>query len=447
MGVPHHHGVPDAPGLAQVEEQPHHEHQIADEGRELGGPKQRLELFQVEDIDGRGHGEAAGGQGHPGEHVEADPQAPGVGVVQVGGGAQPKEEPDDGGDQTQHQDDIEDGVPGGQLAFSRIPLFHLFNHGSVLLAFPRFLVLHFRPALVEVEKAHGQAAHAQGHKGHLGHPLPAVDAVGHVPQVGAETPVVKPQGLKGDRGEVELGRTPHDFLPVHLGVILPRVGPDAAVRFFQELLPLPKEQGLGGADGGAGRGQTDLDPVGAEVAFPDQRHRRAPLELGNLERAGHHAVTAADAAPVIINHRPIFQFRQGPHRADADAGRVITMHAPPGNKVPAQLPVGLDLLPENDPGIVVAVQMSGVAQGLAERRAFTRQVVPALAGHLAAPATDTAGRIDQHGFTHGSLPCGLLDLLHIHQEYLVFRDHGVGVPHHGGQLVGGVVLLGVWDRR
>src|SRR5208337_4670248 len=77
VGVPHYHGVPDAPGLAQVEEEPHHKYQVAHEGRELGGPQQGLELFQVEDIDGGGHGEAAGGQGHPRQDVETDPKAPG----------------------------------------------------------------------------------------------------------------------------------------------------------------------------------------------------------------------------------------------------------------------------------------------------------------------------------------------------------------------------------
>ena len=127
VGVPHHHGVPDAPGLAQVEEQPDDEHQVADEGRELGRPEQRLELFQVEDIDGRGHGEAAGGQGHPGEHVKADPQAPGVGVVQVSGGAQPKEEPDRGRDEAQHQDDIEGGAQPGSTSPLPDTIFLLFR--------------------------------------------------------------------------------------------------------------------------------------------------------------------------------------------------------------------------------------------------------------------------------------------------------------------------------
>jgi hypothetical protein len=84
------------------------------------------------------------------------------------------------------------------------------------------------------------------------------------------------------------------------------VGPDAAVGFLEERGPVPEEQGLAGAGGGAGRRQADLDPVGAEVAFPDQRHRFAPFELGHLEGAGHHAVAAADAAVIVINHRTAF---------------------------------------------------------------------------------------------------------------------------------------------
>jgi hypothetical protein len=63
--------------LAQVEEEADDEHQIAHEGRELGGPQQGLELLQVEDVDGGCHGKAAAGQGHPRQDVKTDPQAPG----------------------------------------------------------------------------------------------------------------------------------------------------------------------------------------------------------------------------------------------------------------------------------------------------------------------------------------------------------------------------------
>ena len=68
--------------------------------------------------------------------------------------------------------------------------------------------------------------------------------------------------------------------------------------------------------------QADGLPVGAEVHLRIRGTAELPLELGNLEGTGHHAVAAADALVVVIDHRPLWQFGQGPHRAGAGAGRV-----------------------------------------------------------------------------------------------------------------------------
>ena len=176
---------------------------------------------------------------------------------------------------------------------------------------------------------------------------------------------------------------------------------------FRSSVPVPEQQGAGGAGGGAGGRQAHGLPVGAEGAFADQGHRRLPLELGNLEGTGHHAVAAADALVVVIDHRPLRQLRQGPHRAGAGAGRVIAMHAAAGDKMPFQPAIGTGNLPEDDAVIFVAAQVSRVGPGLAEGGFSALQIVPALACHLAGPAADTLGGIDQDGFAHMRSPLGL----------------------------------------
>ncbi len=87
--VPHHQRVPDVPGPAQVEQQRHHDQRVAEEGGQDGGPHDRLEPLEVEDVDHRGDHEAAGRQADAAEQVEADPEAPGEGVGEVGDRAQP----------------------------------------------------------------------------------------------------------------------------------------------------------------------------------------------------------------------------------------------------------------------------------------------------------------------------------------------------------------------
>src|SRR5208283_1066376 len=51
----------------------------------------------MQDVDGGGNGEAAGRQSHAAQNVEADPEAPGMLVAEVCGGAQPLRESHPGG--------------------------------------------------------------------------------------------------------------------------------------------------------------------------------------------------------------------------------------------------------------------------------------------------------------------------------------------------------------
>ena len=62
----------------------------------MAGRRMGRKSLEAEDVDRRGRGEGAGGQGHAAQQVEADPQPPGVGVVQVADGA-------DAGDVADHR--------------------------------------------------------------------------------------------------------------------------------------------------------------------------------------------------------------------------------------------------------------------------------------------------------------------------------------------------------
>ena len=71
-----------------------------------------------------------------------------------------------------------------------------------------------------------------------------------------------------------------------------------------------------------------------------------PLKFRNLEGAGHHTVAAADAAAVVVDHRPRIQFDERRHRAGGDTGGVITVHALAFDKIPGHFALGVDRLPE-----------------------------------------------------------------------------------------------------
>ena len=76
-------------GRSQVVHQRRPHQQVAQEGGQDGGPDDGMEALDVEDLDRRRQGEAARCQHHAAHHVEADPDAPGKLVAQVGGRAQP----------------------------------------------------------------------------------------------------------------------------------------------------------------------------------------------------------------------------------------------------------------------------------------------------------------------------------------------------------------------
>ncbi len=127
--------------------------------------------------------------------------------------------------------------------------------------------------------------------------------------------------------------------------------------------------------------------------------RLVPLELGDVEGAGHLAVAAADAGVlVVIDDAGDLVRGHGADRADRDAGRLLAMHA-------GVLDVGpllVRLLEELDQGAGAAGQiLRGVPEavlvecGLLVGEAAVIAVDP-LAGRHAGLAADALGGVVEH---------------------------------------------------
>ena len=96
--VPHDQGVPEVVRPAQVDHQHQHHQQVADEGGEDGRTDDGLVVMGVEQVHRGDDGEPGRGQADA-QEIEADPEAPGELVGEVGGGAQAQGEPGHGGDE------------------------------------------------------------------------------------------------------------------------------------------------------------------------------------------------------------------------------------------------------------------------------------------------------------------------------------------------------------
>ena len=81
---PRHHRMPDVVPSPQVEHQPDAHKGISQRGSQQRRPDDGVKMLAVEDVDQGAGSESARGQGHARGHVDADPQSPGVLIVQVG---------------------------------------------------------------------------------------------------------------------------------------------------------------------------------------------------------------------------------------------------------------------------------------------------------------------------------------------------------------------------
>jgi hypothetical protein len=111
--------VPEIPPAAEVEHHADTGQRVAEQAGQQGRADQRV-VLPVEDVDQHGDREAAAGEGRADHHIDHDPDAPGVAVVEVGHRAQAEDEADEkDGDHRgdQHAADQRGGVE--QLAADR----------------------------------------------------------------------------------------------------------------------------------------------------------------------------------------------------------------------------------------------------------------------------------------------------------------------------------------
>src|ERR1035438_9360811 len=86
--VPVHDGMPDAPWLAQIQQQGHDHEGVPKEPGQDGWSNDGLKLLEVEEVDDGGQRERTGSQTHTTEQIEADPKAPRELIAQVRDSAQ-----------------------------------------------------------------------------------------------------------------------------------------------------------------------------------------------------------------------------------------------------------------------------------------------------------------------------------------------------------------------
>src|SRR6266540_2536680 len=135
--------------------------------------------------------------------------------------------------------------------------------------------------------------------------------------------------LERDVADVEPARPARLVLAVDMVQVPGRIRVDARVRELEQLGAAAEGERAGGADLSARR----LQPGGlarrAERALADPRGERVVLVLGNLERAGHHAVPAAHALARIVGDRPLGLLVEGPDRTRGGARGRDAVHALP----------------------------------------------------------------------------------------------------------------------
>ena len=403
----------EVPGQAEVGEESDRHEGVAQQAHQDGGAAEPVEILALEDVDHAGHRERTRGHRDP-HQVEEDPQAPRVGVGEIGAAAEPQGEARDQRDATERHEQQEDPVERGQ---------HLAQEGleldvAVVLGMLRRgrSVCHRLSPLPE-EGVRGAEQGAHGHHGG-GHGVERRLGEGRKGLLSVRR---KAELLERHSGQVQHARPAQLLLSVDV-VDVP-VGPvgDALVRERQHLLPGAVAQGVGGARLDAGGSRDGLEEllarvvgqrlpverdrhrligaVGAVRALRDLRGARVPFRGRHVPGTRQHAVAAADAVVGVVRHRTVGLPEERRRRARGDAGRLQAVEAPlhDEGRFDASRLLRVRRLVERDEGQRLRAERRRVleAQLVLELGRLAVALVPLLAGHLAGSAADAVGDVDQ----------------------------------------------------
>ena len=86
--IPHHDGMPEAPGQPDLVEIADHDGAVSEERNQDRRAQNGAITLHAEQIDGSADAEACGGKADAAERAEADPQAPGHLIVEIGAGTE-----------------------------------------------------------------------------------------------------------------------------------------------------------------------------------------------------------------------------------------------------------------------------------------------------------------------------------------------------------------------
>ena len=234
--------------------------------------------------------------------------------------------------------------------------------------------------------------------------------------------VGKPSFSNGTRRQVQHARPAQFLLAVDVVDVL--VGPvgDALVRERQHLVARAVAQGVGRArlDAGGNRhGVGELlgrferqrlpverdrrrlrGAVGAVRALGDLRRARVPIRGRHVPGTRQHAVPAADAVVDVVRHRTVGLPVERRRRARGDAGRLQAVEAPlhdEGRFHASRLLRVLELVERDERERLRAERRRVLEAQVGPRSSVCSPslLVPLLARHLARPAADAVGDVDQ----------------------------------------------------
>src|SRR5581483_5190980 len=128
-------------------------------------------------------------------------------------------------------------------------------------------------------------------------------------------------GEKQYRGAADFVET-IDMVDIFAGVVA-----DTLLSFGDEIVTFAELRGASRACLGAGSRESGSHTIGAHRALLHTGKDFVPLVLGDAEGTGHHAIAAAHATVLVVNHWTSCGLAQGTDRAHRSTGRIGAVHA------------------------------------------------------------------------------------------------------------------------